>query len=873
MQFSERVRLSLIIVVVALCLGAGIPFAILQAQPTNVVVSVAVPEYLADAFTPEVLRQFEASAPGVKVNVVKTGNEAYYPGAAYDPEKFFEGAARYASSADVLYVNQDSLTVEGTRAGFFLDLAPLTSGDAGLKTEDFIPVVWQSFQWDKGVWALPISANVIVLSYDPAAFDKAGLAYPTAKWTFDDLAGAARKLAERDASGKVTRSGFVLLEQGALFRSALGEGFYDSSALPNPPQLDKPGLATLLDTWAKLSDERLLDLPTDWNSVPLRADRSYALASTSGQERRGALLPGGKAGLAVDAFAVSGGTRHPDKAYALAKFLTGNAALAGRFFGITAARKSVNEALKTSDTPHYTPRFSPENQAMIDQALANALPVSETRYADYVNKALILMGQLMGQKKTDARSALREAEAQAVKTLQTAAEWRAKQVASVATPVPVPVLKTGEVSIRFVLSASISPLPNRDRWEQAVKEFTGSDPQVRQVVFETTMSSGSVKALATQADCFYLPYSAATPETVPYLLNLDPLMSADTGFDKNDFIGSALSQLRLNEKTWGLPIDIQAEVLRYNTGLFNKAGLKAPGNDWTINAFNDALKALKVNPSDDAPFVVPPSGGGTYVLMLAAAYGGLPLDTRTDPPTVNFTVPANVDALRQVLDLARKGYIKYQKLFGGGGGGIWGMFGIYPDRLNLLSFRPGGEWDLMYQMVNYPRGSKYTPVSYTTGAGYVSARAPNPEACYHWLSFIGKRPELFQAMPARRSLLESQAVAAQGAATVAFYKELDKVLQDPKTLSLPSDYFGTVSPGAFVLRYWLYRAFDRYVLQDGDLEAELKEAEGFAKAYIGCIARIPPGSAATEQELNAYYRQFTDCAVKVDSSLKSFFGQ
>jgi hypothetical protein len=128
-------------------------------------------------------------------------------------------------------------------------------------------------------------------------------------------------------------------------------------------------------------------------------------------------------------------------------------------------------------------------------------------------------------------------------------------------------------------------------------------------------------------------------------------------------------------------------------------------------------------------------------------------------------------------------------------------------------------------------------------------------------------------MPARRSLLESQTVAAQGAAAVAFYKELDKLLQDSKTLSLPSDYAGTVSPGTFVLRYWLYRAFDRYVLQDGDLEAELKEAESFAKAYIGCIARIPPNSAATEQELIAYYRQFTDCAVKIDPSLKSFLGQ
>jgi hypothetical protein len=48
--------------------------------------------------------------------------------------------------------------------------------------------------------------------------------------------------------------------------------------------------------------------------------------------------------------------------------------------------------------------------------------------------------------------------------------------------------------------------------------------------------------------------------------------------------------------------------------------------------------------------------------MLIAAYGGLPFDYRTDPPTLNFTDPATVEAIRQVLDLAKADLIQYETL-------------------------------------------------------------------------------------------------------------------------------------------------------------------------------------------------------------------
>ena len=94
--------------------------------------------------------------------------------------------------------------------------------------------------------------------------------------------------------------------------------------------------------------------------------------------------------------------------------------------------------------------------------------------------------------------------------------------------------------------------------------------------------------------------------------------------------------------------------------------------------------------TDPAPFVAT-NTNGTHLLILMAAYGGLPLDYRTNPPTINFTTPANVDAIRQVLDLAKAGYIKYDALgsIDFGGNRLDRSAPIYSDTLNAFNFRFG----------------------------------------------------------------------------------------------------------------------------------------------------------------------------------------
>jgi hypothetical protein len=179
-------------------------------------------------------------------------------------------------------------------------------------------------------------------------------------------------------------------------------------------------------------------------------------------------------------------------------------------------------------------------------------------------------------------------------------------------------------------------------------------------------------------------------------------------------------------------------------------------------------------------------------------------------------------------------------------------------------------------MTLYPTGSQYNGISYDIGTGYISANAQNPDACYRWLTYVSERPDLLGAMPARRSIINNgQISASQGETVTAVYNQIDALLQNPNTISFPSPLGSIGSPGDLLVQIWLYRAFDSYVLEDGDLEAELQEAETLSKAYQGCIANIPPstlGSDATQADQIAYFRQYTDCATSVDPSMESLFG-
>ncbi|MEP7285822.1 MAG: extracellular solute-binding protein [Chloroflexota bacterium] len=876
MQSSRRFMLTILVAVLGLVAIA--PLGILRAQDTAVTISLAVPPFLGDSFNGKLIQEFESTHPGIKVNVVKVA--ADLPFAANDLDKHFEAVEKYAKSADVLYADIFTISPEATRAGYFLDLNPLVAEDKTLNTDDFFPTVWQSFQWDRGVWALPTAADAFILTYNPAAFDKAGVEYPNDKWTVDDMASAIRKLAVKDSSGKVITAGMDLqpVITPYMLRIFLNEPLFDSSTIPNTPKFDTPAVTSLLDTWKKLDDEGVIG--ADFNKAPLTLNNAVTVLFQGKGDpdtvRVGALLPGGKAGLATQGFALSGGTQYPTQAYALASWLTTRAEVVSSAFASSPARKSLVGKSTDVGSQGFQLNVTPEVQALIDQSIANGITLSDLRYVDYLGVAY----QKMKTDNIDAATALQNAEASAIKAQASADERKDKLKASlvVATPVPAANLAEGKISIKFGVNLLIPTFPNKEQWSKAAADFVASDSQVGAVTVEPISTGASLdllKSAADKYDCFYLSFNAVGSSSIDSVLTLDPYLASDPTFDKADVIGNVMAQVQRSNKTYALPADIQPNVLKYDADRFAKAGVTPPASIsdmWTVETFKDTLTALKVDPKDPPPFA-PFNTFGSYMLSLTAAYGGLPLDFRTNPPTINFSDPKTVDAVRQVLDLAKKGLIKYRKL------GDLNAFDIslLPEKaiivqesLGGFALRlPGSEAGPTYKIALYPKGRDFTAVTYNMGTLYISAKAAAPEACYRVISAFSRNVTLFSSMPVRNSLLKDPALAAaQGPDAAALYTQIGTLLQDPTTVSIPM--FDLSSQTTSLLYLWLYEAFDKYALKDADLDAALKDAEVQAKAFQECMAALPLIDSSSPDSSTNYLKGYKGCAIKSDPSLKSY---
>lgn len=837
---STTFRLTVFALLVSLLLIGGVS----SAQNPVPIITLAVPEFSADAFTDTMLAEFE-TAFNVDVVVVKPGQAAGVPPIEFVGAETYVNAARtYAEVADVLFVDGYTITPESTRAGVLLDLMPLVQTDTTFTPDVFYRAAWESYRWDNGLWALPMGMTHTVVIYDPAAFDAAGLTYPTTAWTIQEFANAARALTVRDASGQVTVPGLFSFETALLFRTLIGESAYDIATTPNAPRLDTAELASLLQTWHDLETEGVIGssdgifLGEGYQS-PLVIGQALNLTfpDRDGRTLMGALLPGNTAGVRVNGFAVSGGTTQPQLAYELAKFLTARQEVSARFFTEVFARRGL-EVPEAQNMPLQ--HASSETQALVMQAAENALPVAEMRFMNYALTAL----RKMRDEGVDAATALQQTEAEVLGYLQVADAARATPPVVQAAPTQ-PVLAEGKIALKFGLNVLNPVLHNQAQWDQTVADFVASDPLVGHVQIDT--SSGQNTDLTQTHDCFYLPYVVIPTQQPAHFLNLDPFISADANFDAADALPGVMQQVTRDNQIWALPMLIIPEALAYNEELFAQHGLALPVEGWTAEQFLESVKTLHTATGGEA-FTLSVFGG-SQTLLITAAFGGLPVDYRTIPPTFNFTAPESVEAIRQMLDLTRSGEIAYQ----------WKETPIYGFRIEPLS--PFFEYsaDIPFRVVPHPRGSQYVPLSYSLGAGYISASSAAPDACYRWLTHLARHPELFSAMPAYRSLLDSQAVATQlGEEGVAFYKAYAALLSDPNAVVFPSaSSSGLLWQGVYFVDKWMTRAFDNVVLHGADLQTELETLQGYLTEFTACTAN------AAAAEWQPYY----DCAVRIDPSV------
>lgn len=76
------------------------------------------------------------------------------------------------------------------------------------------------------------------------------------------------------------------------------------------------------------------------------------------------------------------------------------------------------------------------------------------------------------------------------------------------------------------------------------------------------------------------------------LMALDSFIEADEDFDLSYYPESLLVPLRYEDQLYALPQEVSPYAIYYNKDMFEAAGLEMPTDDWTIDEFYEAAKAL-----------------------------------------------------------------------------------------------------------------------------------------------------------------------------------------------------------------------------------------------------------------------------------------
>jgi len=90
---------------------------------------------------------------------------------------------------------------------------------------------------------------------------------------------------------------------------------------------------------------------------------------------------------------------------------------------------------------------------------------------------------------------------------------------------------------------------------------------------------------------------------------------------------------------------------------------------------------------------------------------------------------------------------------------------------------------------------------------------------------LARHPELFAAMPARRSLLtDPTSTASTDPNVLTLYTAFDALLQDSHTVPLEAGGLWSPTASSYLIEHWLFQVFDSYVLNESDGALGLKPA-------------------------------------------------
>ena len=301
-------------------------------------VQLVYQDWRTDWFPPmvrESLARFHAAHPDIHV--------FYTP----DPEDLDQRMLRdmVAGTAPDVFQGCCEHFATWAQQGHTLDLRPYVERDLDAETlADWDPVQYGAFFTRDGrQYGLPKYHGALALYYNKDLFDAYGVGYPDESWDHDDYADAMRALThDLDGDGRTDLWGSMIgitLDRIQVHVNAWGGHLVD----PEDPTRSLMGEARALGAleWirARMWDDRVMPTFMDVEGMTTREafatgrlamveDGSWALKDilSSARFRIGvAPLPAGPAARATlattDGFGIYAGTKHPDAAWELVKFL------------------------------------------------------------------------------------------------------------------------------------------------------------------------------------------------------------------------------------------------------------------------------------------------------------------------------------------------------------------------------------------------------------------------------------------------------------------------------------------------------------------------------------------------------------------------
>ena len=110
-----------------------------------------------------------------------------------------EAGAQGGSLPDVFWMHSNE-SERYMSNDMLLDLTDKIAESDKIDPENYPEDIWGLYTYDDKYYAVPKDVDTIALCYNKTMFDEAGLAYPTADWTWDDVSEAAKKLTKDDGS-------------------------------------------------------------------------------------------------------------------------------------------------------------------------------------------------------------------------------------------------------------------------------------------------------------------------------------------------------------------------------------------------------------------------------------------------------------------------------------------------------------------------------------------------------------------------------------------------------------------------------------------------------------------------------------------------